>query len=84
MKDFHDATIRAIVQPSIGWKSTWTWFGMTTRPTAGSYTVKVQERILDQARGRGFSQQAASVASVDPGLDASAPLGILPFRWNGP
>ena len=31
VKDFHDATMRAIVQPSIGWKSTWTWFGMTTQ-----------------------------------------------------
>ena len=24
VKDFHDATMRAIVQPSIGWTSTWT------------------------------------------------------------
>jgi hypothetical protein len=48
-----------------------------------SYTVEEQERILDQARGRWFSQQAASVSSVDPGLDAFAPLGILPFRWDG-
>jgi hypothetical protein len=49
-----------------------------------SYTVEEQERILDQARGRGFSQQAASVSSVKPGLDAFAPLGILPFWWDGP
>ena len=45
-----------------------------------SYTVEEQEGILDQARGRGFSQQAASVSSVKADLDAFAPLGILPFR----
>jgi len=49
-----------------------------------SYTVEAQERILDQARGHRFSQQAASVSSVDPGLDAFASLGILPFRWDSP
>jgi hypothetical protein len=49
-----------------------------------SFTVEAQERVLDQARGRRFSQQAASVSGVDPGLDVLAPLGILPHRWDGP
>jgi hypothetical protein len=85
VKDFHDATMRATVQPSIGWKSTWTWLVHDhpgQQPVA--CTVEEQECILDQARGHGFSQQAASVSSVKPCLDAFAPLGILPFRWDGP
>jgi hypothetical protein len=49
-----------------------------------SYTIEEQERILDQTRGRGLAQQAASISSVDPGLDAFAPLSILPFWWDGP
>src|SRR5262249_14926625 len=39
VKDFHDATVRAIVQPSIGWKSTWTWLGITTQANSRYRTL---------------------------------------------
>ena len=53
VKDFHDATVRAIVQPSIGWKRTWTWFGMTTQ-------ANNRYRIPSKHRNASWTRHAAA------------------------